>query len=384
MILHVTGDFPDPIAANKTEVIRRLLDLTSDRFDHRVVAINRTSPTASGPFGVIASRPVTRRISFDHGEAWEYTAPPLGILHRTMLRRLGAQLLHEIEALRPGLLWAHKLTIEGLAVAHAARKSQLPYGITIQGNTDLKILLARPDLRREFARIFHEAAAVVSFAPWSLERVENLLGKRSGDVRIIPCPTDLDTARASASPGSGLVTMFHLANARGKNLVGIAGASRLLARDDKPHTIAVIGGGSDKDLALALKETGGATNVMFEGALSRKEVADRLNRACAFVMPSKRETFGLSFIEALFAGLPIIYPKGAAIDGFFDEHPFAIGVDPRDRTAIAHAMDHVLEQETALKQKVAKWQASAHARQFTRPEIATQFASVLDRALNAQ
>lgn len=376
MILHVTGDFPDPIVANKTEVIRRLLDLTSDRFSHRVISINRTGPTAN--------QPVTRRIAFEYGEAWEYAAPPYGILHRTMLRRLGEQLHPEIETARPGLLWAHKLTIEGLAVAHAAREHQLPYGITIQGNTDLKILLARPDLRREFARIFHKAAAVVSFAPWSMERVESLLGKRSGEVRIIPCPTDLDVARASAAPGNGLVTMFHLANARGKNLAGIAGASRLLARGGKAPPIAIIGGGSEKDLALALKETRGSKNISFEGALSRNEVADRLNRASAFVMPSKRETFGLSFIEALFAGLPIIYPEGAAIDGFFDEHPFAIGVDPRDRTAIARAMDHVLGQEVELKQKVTKWHASAHARQFTRPEIADQFASVLHQALNAQ
>ncbi len=38
-----------------------------------------------------------------------------------------------------------------------------------------------------------------------------------------------------------------------------------------------------------------------------------------FVMPSKRETFGLVYIEALLQGLPLLYTKNEGIDGIYDD-----------------------------------------------------------------
>lgn len=53
--------------------------------------------------------------------------------------------------------------------------------------------------------------------------------------------------------------------------------------------------------------------------LSIPELIDIYKRNDAFIMASKRETFGLTYIEALSRGLPIIYSKGTGIDGFFPE-----------------------------------------------------------------
>ncbi|MGB7371031.1 hypothetical protein [Erythrobacter sp.] len=40
-ILHVSGEFPDSFQTVKTPVIRRLIDLSADVFDHNVVSLNR-------------------------------------------------------------------------------------------------------------------------------------------------------------------------------------------------------------------------------------------------------------------------------------------------------------------------------------------------------
>lgn len=37
-------------------------------------------------------------------------------------------------------------------------------------------------------------------------------------------------------------------------------------------------------------------------------------------MPSKAETFGLVYVEAMLQGLPILYTKNEGIDGFYEEN----------------------------------------------------------------
>lgn len=117
-----------------------------------------------------------------------------------------------------------------------------------------------------------------------------------------------------------------------------------------------------------------------EGPLDREALRARFAQARAFVCPSLRESFGLVFIEALFAGLPVIYPRGTAIDGYFNGHSFAIAVDARDPKAIAGAMRHVLEHEDDLKMALARWQASDAAAMFQRAHIAGSFSDGLRQA----
>ena len=89
------------------------------------------------------------------------------------------------------------------------------------------------------------------------------------------------------------------------------------------------------------------------------------------------------FIEALFAGLPIVYPKGAAIDGYFDGMPFAIGVNARCDAEISNAMSKLIAEEEELKSALREWQKSDHARKFSRLQIADQFSRGLNLALAA-
>ena len=116
-----------------------------------------------------------------------YAAPGRGLFHRTMLLGLGESLANRLaKRARPRLLVGHKLSIEGIAVAHAARLLGVPYAIAVQGNTDTRILTARPDLRPALARVWHQAAVVFPFAPWAQRAVEARLGTRRGTTVPLP------------------------------------------------------------------------------------------------------------------------------------------------------------------------------------------------------
>lgn len=387
MILHLSGDFPDTIEPFKTPVIKALVNQTQGEFEHEVISLNRTSPalkTLIKQFLVNGGKPKvdTREQPFDSGAAIEYFAPSKGLYHATLLRQLGDMLAKRYESSKkPDLIVGHKLTIEGIAVRRMAQKLKLPYAISIQGDTDTRILSLRPDLRPELSRVFHDAAMVFPFAPWAMRSVESKLGPRAGSSILLPCPTDLDEPLAPRVGASAeLISVFHLKNYRRKNLAGLVRAMRRLAVVAPDIKLSVIGGGSAAELARCKNLLRNLGNVTLDGPLGHAELRIRLNSAAGFVMPSLRESFGLVFIEALFSGLPIIYPEGRSVDGFFENDSFALKVDPNSSKAIADAILKLVENESEAKQALAEWQRDDRSRRFVRSTIAAEFARGLHLA----
>lgn len=118
---------------------------------------------------------------------------------------------------------------------------------------------------------------------------------------------------------------------------------RVLAR--YPDAVYVVAGeGSDRPRLHAMAVTiGVADHVRFTGHVPPDALADHYRLADAFVMPSTGEGFGIVFLEAAAAGLPVI---GGHLDGSTDAlADGAIGtlVDPRDDTAIADALISALD-----------------------------------------
>ena len=387
LILHVSGDFPDPIVETKTPVIRALIDLTNTSFDHRVISINRTDPGIAGSARelVLPQQLEVSSQDFEYGTALSYEAPGKGIRHWTKLTQLGSWLANKIMQMerQPDLLIGHKLTIEGIVVAHASQLCGIPYALSIQGNTDAKILNTRRDLAAKYKDIFQEAKTVFPFTPWALNEVEDRLGKRSKRTALLPCPTELDRPTPPRNGGTGFVSVFHLRNHANKNLAGMVEAMKTVSQAHPDQSLDIIGGGSPADQTNCQNLIEGRDGIRLSGPASRTELPPRLNQATAFVMPSFRESFGLVFVEALFAGIPIIYPRGTAIDGYFDGSSFAIGVDAHSPKDIAQAMLQCIENEAEVKAELAQWQGSDHARQFTQSAIAKTFADGLLQALEA-
>lgn len=379
-VLNISADFPDEIDPAKTRVIRTLIEQGRGAIDHRVISLNRIAPSpAAAARAVLTGNCDLVATSFEHGIALGYHAPGRGVMHRTILERLGDRIAHVVRAMphRPDLIVGHKLTVEGLCVRRIARLLGLPYAITVQGDTDTKILTFRPDLIPALRRVYHDARLVTFFAPWTQQAVERKLGRRSGPVHIVPCPTELDQALPPRVGGDGLISVFHLKSHQRKNLSTMAEALRRAAAEGPQMRLAVCGGGSEAEIAAARASAGAAPGLVFEGPLAREAVAGRMNAATGFVLPSRRETFGLVFIEALFAGLPIIYPAGQAVSGYFDNCPFAMAVPSDEPAALATAMRRLVNEEATLKAALQAWQRSAHARRFTRAAISEAYTSAV-------
>lgn len=387
-ILHLTADYPDAIVPFKTPVIARLIDLVEARYDHQVISLNRRSPTLSQMARVTAGRASPAMEAtikpLDRGECLEYLAPPRGILHATMLGRLAEWIISRLIAQDavPDLVIGHKLTVEGLLARSVAIALGIPYVVTVQGNTDQKILSFRRDLTSRFRSVYHEAACVFSFAPWARSSIENNLGPRTGPTINLPCPTFSDTIRPPMAGGAPVVSVFHLRNHAIKNLTGLVEAVRQLASGGQPCDLRIYGGGTPEEMERCAQVVGKTPGIHLMGARTQDQLGPIMNGAAAFVMPSLRESFGLVFIEALFAGVPIIYPRNASVDGYFDGLPFALPVDPLSSHQIREAIRHAIENQNELKSALFAWQQAGGLERFSRSGIARAFGEGLDLALS--
>ena len=91
----------------------------------------------------------------------------------------------------------------------------------------------------------------------------------------------------------------------------IEAAAPLLGDDVK---LLIVGKGNERaHLEQVARDRGVAGDVIFAG--ERHDVADMLSAMDLFVASSKQETFGLSVLEGLSNGLPVLYTACPALDG---------------------------------------------------------------------
>ena len=108
--------------------------------------------------------------------------------------------------------------------------------------------------------------------------------------------------------------------------------------------------------------------VDFPGWIPRDDLYDLYRRADAFVYPSLFEGFGLPILEALAAGVPTACSNIEPLSGIAGEA--ALQFDPRDESAIAAAMERLVEDQE-LRRRLAEsgperaaefsWNTAAHA-----------------------
>lgn len=381
----MTGDYPDPIVEQKTKVIARLIDLLDDRFDNRVISINRRTPGAFGLAQAVGGSAtlVDQEVVIPTGEAIRYVAPPLGIMHAKLLDLLGDWIAERVDnAARPDLIIGHKLTIEGIAVARAAKRLGIPYALMLQGNTDRKILRARPDLHRQLRTVYREAACVFALAPWIASYVDEKLGPRESAPVILPAPVGEGfAATPPKTDQTDFLSAFNLRDYRVKNLAGLVRAINALGDDGEAPALRIAGGGDARSWRIVQSIIKPAPGIELLGHRTPDQLSKLMNESIALVLPSRRESFGLVFIEALRSGCPVIYPSGAAIDGYLNDASFAISVDARNPSAIAAAMRHAFANQASIKADLLAWQKRGGLERFSDERVASDLAAGIERAL---
>lgn len=105
----------------------------------------------------------------------------------------------------------------------------------------------------------------------------------------------------------------------------------------------ILGNGPlEKNLKALAQELGVSERVEFAGFVSQEEISAHLHKADIFIRPSLSEGQGISFIEAMAAGLPVIATPVGGIPDFLKDGETGLFVEPKNPRQIAFQVQKLI------------------------------------------
>ncbi len=135
-------------------------------------------------------------------------------------------------------------------------------------------------------------------------------------------------------------------------------------------------------LDALVREAGLEDRVTFHSYLPHKEIISYYQRASIVVNPSLSETFGISIVEGMACGVPVVATRiGGMLDTVVDEVGRA--VPPEDPERLAQAMCEILE-DRALARRMGAAGRQRAITKFTWKARANRLLDVYQRVCNAK
>lgn len=223
--------------------------------------------------------------------------------------------------------------------------------------------------RTVLSALVRRDAHLVTVSAFSRDELADLVGVPDGRISVIPGGVDARfSPEADATPVRrryGLARPYVLTVATvgpRKNLASLGLAARRL--DELGTELVVAGGGR-----AYLPSDAGPPRVRMLGYVPEADLPGLYAGAAAFVLPSRYEGFGLTCLEAMASGVPVV----AADRGALRETcaGAALLVDPDDDEAVADAVLRSLDDRAAHEQLRAAGLARAKELSWDRAAQAT-------------
>lgn len=273
--------------------------------------------------------------------------------------KITVDILKQISDEKFDVLHAHTLFSDGRIAYNLHKRLGVPYIVAIR-NTDLNFFFHYfLHLRRQARNTLLSAQKIIFISEAYRKRLLN--HPYFSDCRdelaqksiVIPNGIDaywLNNAVTSShhAPQTPPRLLYVGKISKGKNLLNLIKVIIRLNINRTPCVLHIAGSGSGKyyqtvtDLIQKYPEL-----LVYHGAITEKaRLLSLYRQSDLFVMPSRKETFGLVYVEALSQGIPVIYTRNEGIDGFFPgETGEAVNCD--DTHDIETKIKKILENYTA-------------------------------------
>jgi glycosyltransferase involved in cell wall biosynthesis len=348
VVLHLTADYPDAHRRETTLAVKNFVDANA-QVDHIIISLNRTTLPWRQNLQAGDGQGDTRVIAI------RYWGLPLGVQLAASMYVLARKVRRILarRGLRPDLIHAHKLTFEGLAGYWLSRWLNVPLVCSIRGEVEQKVFRFKPHYDWLYRKVLRHCDHIYYVSAWSRPAIQRKLALAAEKQSLLPNFVRLDTihARETFTPDR-LVSILHLDVYKKKGLDRLLPALHQTLERFPELKLDLIGRGEPATfsrLERLIEEQGVTGHVRLNGPLGHAELLRRLPDYAAMVLPSHNETFGMAYVEALLSGVPVLYSRGTGIDGYLDDIPAAIGVDPRSIASIRDGLIELLTRQHAFR-----------------------------------
>lgn len=120
--------------------------------------------------------------------------------------------------------------------------------------------------------------------------------------------------------------------------------------DKNQIQVLLVGGGEqESELKKLVDRTDLSTKVRFLGYQDQQTTAELLSLADVFVRPSRQEGFGIAFLEAMAAGLPVIGTKTGGIKKIIDDNKNGFLIELKDVDSLSRAIEKLRNNKLSRK-----------------------------------
>jgi glycosyltransferase involved in cell wall biosynthesis len=218
------------------------------------------------------------------------------------------------------------------------------------------------------------ADRVLASSSYSADRITAEYGIAREAIRVVPEPIELVRWQSAlrgaprvSSPEPVILCVAHLYPRK-----QVASLLRAMALLKTPARLRVVGTGPELPALRALSSRLGlGSRVELLGHVPFEQLVAEYRGADIFCLPSLQEGFGIVFLEAMAAGLPVVACRVAAVPEVVPDGECGLLVPPRDVPALAVALDRLLGDAAERRQMGAAGQT--RAARYDAPLVAAQF-----------
>lgn len=269
-----------------------------------------------------------------------------------------------------GVVHAHTAYPDGYAAAALAERIGWPLVIT-EHATFVARQLGKPEERRRYLEAVERAARFLAVSDVLAGELAEAIPDLDGKLEVMPNTIPLEQYVAAGMEGRSKEELLFVGYR--KPIKGIATLIRAFAdvHAARPGaTLRLVGRSPTREMEeewrQLARDLGVAAAVRFDEPMDRAGVAEAMNRASLLVHPSTRETFGMTTLESLASGMPVVAARSGGISSMLEDPRLGELVPPHDSRALSNAVLRALDRRSSfdpdvLRAAVAPYAATAVA-----------------------
>ncbi|HPL95292.1 MAG TPA: glycosyltransferase family 4 protein [bacterium] len=291
-------------------------------------------------------------------------------------------------------IWSIMANRAGLAALKFKEKfSEVKYLLTLQEGDPLSHIYWRTWFWWwRYKKIYQQADHIQVLSAW-LEKRARKFGYQK-EISIVPNGVDINKFKTQNSdvkimeeldiPKDTKIIFTTSRLVKKNNVMSLIKATKMLLTDYKiPVNLLIAGEGElKKRLKFLTHQLAIKKEVNFLGYIYSEDLPKYYNLADVFVRPSLSEGFGISFVEAMSAGVPVVAtPVGGILDFLIDGETGWF-CEPKNPESIAEKINYILDKKNQAEvERVVANAKKMVMEKYTWDVVATQMKEVFDNLI---
>jgi len=242
---------------------------------------------------------------------------------------------------------AHYLFPDGYFAYRLSKKFDLPYVLTLQQeHRFFKNFISR----KLSKQIISEASSTTTLSFQMHESLDSHFKPKQFDLLplgIEECFFEEPIERQEESKRLRIISVCNLLPV--KNIESVIKAINGMANKDM-LTYSIYGSGPEEKALTKLVENYHLDNIVeFKGQVKNSDLPEIYRKYDVFIQPSFKESFGLTYFEALACGLPVMITENTGAYPLIKDHDVYFLIDPHNVGSISDSLSEILKDKSILQ-----------------------------------